>query len=100
MVEFCSEPDGVEGLSEKSIERWRIVRASFTTDEEARKQYLFEVPEQYHLHIRHFDNLPGHGPLSLPSALQPPPSSDQADIKTDIHESTTLESSSQRMSTG
>jgi len=100
MVEFCSEPEGVEGLNEESNERWRMFRASFTTDEEARKKYLYsEIPEQYRLPIRHFDDLPGHGPLLLPSPLQPPPFSGQVDIETDIHQSATLESLSQRMST-
>ena len=81
--------------------RWRMVRASFTTDEVAQRNYRFSrVPEQYRLHIRHFDTLPGHGPLSLPSPLQLPPSSDQADIKTDIPQPATLESLSQRMLTG
>jgi len=102
MVEFCSEPEGVEGLNEESIERWRIVRASFATDhDEMRNGNFYEkMPEQYRLLIRYFDNLPGHGPLSLSSPLQLPPSSDQADIKTDIPQPATLESLSQRMLTG
>jgi len=101
MVEFCSEPEGVEGMNEESTERWGIVRASFATDhDEMRNGNFYEkMPEQYRLHIRHFDNLPGHGPLYLPSPLQPPPSSDRADIEIDIHQSGTLESLSQRSST-
>ena len=88
MVEFCSELEGAEGLNKDSIESWRIVRASFATDHDERRNgyWYWRIPEQYRLHIRHFDDLPGHGPLSLPSPLlPPPPSSDRADIETDIH---------------
>jgi len=68
MVEFCSDPEDIEGLDEEGIRRWRNLRMRFV--EELRDP---RVPEQFRLPTAHFDDLPGHGPLpSLPSfQLQP-----------------------------
>jgi len=30
MVEMCYEPEGIEGLDEGSVERWRELRTDFT----------------------------------------------------------------------
>jgi len=58
MVGFCGSPEGVEGLNEESIESWRDLRTQLI--ETTKNQ---QEPDQFHLSDRHFDNLPGHGPL-------------------------------------
>jgi len=44
MAEFCSEPEGVEGLNEGSVKRWRALRMSFI--EQTRYQRALR---QFHL---------------------------------------------------
>jgi len=81
MVEFCREPEGVEGLNKESIERWRDLRTRLI---ETVRDPDFSVPEQFHLSDGYFDRLPDHGTLpSLPAPQLPPPSSN-ANIETDI----------------
>ena len=75
MVEFCSDPEDIEGLDEEGIRRWRNLRARFV--EELRDP---RVPEQFRLPTAHFDDLPGHGPL--PSSQLQPLSVPDADSQT------------------
>ena len=79
MVEFCSKPEGVEGLNEESIEEWRDLRTRLI---EKLRDPDYNVPEQLHLSDECFDS---HGPLYLPFPLQLPPSSDHADIERGVH---------------
>jgi len=89
MVEFCSKPEGVEGLNEGSRERWRDLRMSFI--EPTR---YWRVPEQFHLSNGYFDNLPGHGTLpSLPAPQLSLPSV-HTDIETDIRQPADMGSAS------
>ena len=89
MVEFCSEPEGVEGLNEESVEGWRDLRTG--SIENTR---FWRVPKQFHLSNGHFDNLPGHGPLpSLPVPHLSLPSF-HTDIETDIRQPADMESAS------
>jgi len=89
MVEFCSEPEGVEGLHEESIEEWKDLRTRFIEQTTYRW-----VPEQFHLSDGYFDDLPDHGPLpSLPAPQLPPPSSN-TDIETGIRQPASTEPAS------
>jgi len=82
MVEFCSELEGVEGLNEEGIERWRDLRTMFI---EKLRSPFYSVPEQFHLSDGYFDRLPDHGTLPSPAPQLPPPSSN-ANIETDIRQ--------------
>jgi len=66
MVKMCSDPEGVEGLDEESVERWRRLRKDFI---EKTRDLDWEVPEQSQFPDGYFDDLPGHGLL----LLQPSP---------------------------
>jgi len=89
MVEFCSEPEGVEDLNEESIKKWRGLRMSFIE-----MTRYWQVPTQFHLSDGYFDHLPDHGPLpSLPAPQLPPPSSN-ADIETGVYQPANMGSAS------
>jgi len=91
MVEFCSTPEGVEGLNEESIERWRDLRTRLIGK---LRHPLLRVPEQFHLSDGYFDHLPDHGTLpSLPAPQLPPPSSN-ADIETGVYQPANMGSAS------
>jgi len=91
MVEFCSEPEGVEGLNEESIKKWRDLRTRFI---EILRYSDWDVPEQFQLSDGYFDRFPDHGTLpSLPAPQLPPPSSN-THIETDIRHPASLESAS------
>ena len=83
MVDFCSEPEDVEGLCQESILIWRHLRMGFI---EKLRDPDNDVPERFHLSDGYFDNLPDHGPLPSLPALQLPPFSGHTDIETDIHQ--------------
>jgi len=68
MVEMCSDPEGVEGLDEESMEGWRELRKRFI---EKTRDLDWEVPEQSQLPDGYFDDLPGHGLLLLQPSPQP-----------------------------
>jgi len=68
MVEMCRDPEGVEGLNEESVEKWRDLRKRIIKN--TRAPY-WKAPEQFQLLDGHFDDLPGHGPLLLQSSPQP-----------------------------
>ena len=89
MAEFCSEPEGVEGLNEESIKRWSSLRTRFIE-----KTRDWRVPEQFNLPDGYFDHPPDHGPLPLLSPLQVPPSSSNAHIETDIRQPADMGSAS------
>jgi len=89
MVEFCSEPEGVEGLNEEGIERWRDLRTRFI----GQTRYPW-VPEQFHLSDGYFDDRPDHGPLPSLPAPQLPPLSGHTDIETGIRQPASTESAS------
>ena len=89
MVEFCSEPEGVEGLNEGSIEEWRDLRTRFI--EKTRRS---DVPKQFHLSDGYFDNLTDHGLLPLLPASQLPPPSSNADIETGVYQPADMGSAS------
>ena len=91
MVEFCSEPEGVEMLYEESIERWRDLRTRLI---EKLRDPFWEVPVGFHLSDGYFDNLPGHGPLPSLPVPQPSLPSVHTDIETDIRQPTEMGSAS------
>jgi len=68
MVEMCCDPEGVEGLDEGSVEKWRKLRKDFI---EQTRDADREVPKQFQLLDGHFNDLPGHGPLLLQPSPQP-----------------------------
>jgi len=68
MVEMCKEPEGVEGLDEGSVERWRDLRKDFI---EKTRDPDWKAPEQFQLPDGHFNDLPGHGLLLLQPSPQP-----------------------------
>ena len=89
MVEFCREPEGVDGLYEESIERWRNLRTNLIE-----QTSHWWIPEQLNLSDGYFDNLPDHGPLTSLPASQLPPLSGHTDIETGIRQSASMESAS------
>jgi len=73
MAEMCSDPEGVEGLDEGSVERWRKLRLKFTQQTRGGFISWLVAPDHLQLPDSHFDDLPGHGPLPalLTSQRQP-----------------------------
>jgi len=67
-VEMCRDPEGMEGLDEESVEKWRKLRKDFI---EKTRNPGWVVPEQLQLLDGHFDDLPGHGLLLLQPSPQP-----------------------------
>jgi len=80
MVEMCWDPEGVEGLDEESVEKWRNLRKDFI--EKTRNPY-YKVPEQFQLLDGYFDDLPGRGPLLLQPSPQPP-SSGRSNVENEV----------------
>lgn len=80
MVDFCSNPEGIEGLDRQSTERWRVLREQFIETTRHRR-----VPKQFQLSVGRFDDLPGHGVLPSLTSVAPPSSSGYADGKMVIH---------------
>jgi len=68
MVDMCRDPEGIEGLDEESVEKWSKLRKDFI---EKTRNPGWKAPEQFHLSLEYFDDLPGHGPLLLQPLLQP-----------------------------
>jgi len=71
MVDMCSGVEGVEGLDEGSVEKWRELRIRLI---EKTNNLFWGVPEHLRLSEGHFDNLPEHGPL--PGILPTLPTTD------------------------
>jgi len=69
MVDMCTHPEGVEGLNERSVERWRDLRNGFIKKTRDPK---WEAPQHLQLSLGYFDDLAGHGPLLLQPLPQPP----------------------------
>ena len=64
MVEMCCDPEGIEGLDEESVERWRKLRINFT------QRTIWQAPTHLKLSLGHFDSLAWHGPLAIASPQQ------------------------------
>ena len=70
MVDWCSEPEGVEGPNQESVDVWRELRLKFARKTRTGNGYFSNVaPEHLQLSDDYFEHLPGHGPLSI-SLLQ------------------------------
>jgi len=89
MVEMCCDPEGVDGLDEGSVERWRELRKDFI--EMTRDPYR-NVPKQFQLLDGYFDNLQGHKLLLLqPSPQQASTGPSCADIEVGITTDTSID---------
>jgi len=64
MVEMCCDPEGIEGLDEESVERWRKLRINLT------QRTIWQAPTHLKLSLGHFDSLAWHGPLAIASPQQ------------------------------
>ena len=69
MVEICSDSEGVEGLNEERVKRWRELRLEFTQKTRDGDDIPWWVaPEHLQLPDSYFDDLLGQGPFpALPT---------------------------------
>jgi len=93
MVEMCGEPEGVEGLGEKSVEKWRELRLEFIQKARTGEGVSSWIaPKHLQLSDGYFERLSGHGALSTslirhqlsrPGAVGEPKGVESA--KSDVH---------------
>jgi len=59
MVEMCTHQEGVDGLDERSAEKWRKLRTVFI------QMTIRSASTHLKLSVGYFDTLEGHGPVEI-----------------------------------